>query len=546
MITKKRILALLLATTISVSMVLSGCTKAAGSAYPGTSEKGAVTANIQTEPPKLNSIITTDTVSMNVLRHCMVGLTTLDKQDKPVKGVAKDWTISDDKLTYTFMLRDDFKWSNGEPVTAKDFEFAFKRLVDPTTAAPYSSLAWCIVNGRDITNGEKDVSELGVKVIDDHKLEVTLNQPTPYFLAMMAFVVFYPVNEKAYNEFGGSDGTEYATEADKIATNGAYNLDEWTHTSEIVLTKNADYPMAKDIKIDKINFKMINDPNTALNSFKSNEIDLIEVTGDQSTQLRNEGMEVGSFDDGGSWYFEFNLNDSILKNEKVRKALTYSIDSETFIKNVVKDSSIPAQQFTTRVINGFEKKFYEEVGPQFKDNDEETAKKLLDEASKELGIEIADMKLSFVTGDTPSAKKYAAYFQEQWKTKLGLEVNVEPLPHKARLARMENKDFQIVLGGWGPDYNDPMTFLDMFETGNGNNHSSYSDPEYDALLEKVRVETDNKTRFGYLMDLEKKLMDDMPVGPVYFRAKDYIVSGKLEGVVKTAFQDLNLLWASVK
>ncbi len=543
MFAKKRTLSIAVVVALVVSMMLSACTsapKAATSKYPGTKEAGTAIINLGSEPPMMNSLLTTDTTSGNVFRHICTGLTVLDKNDKAVSGVAKDWTISKDKLVYTFNLRKDFKWSNGEPVTAKDFEFAFKAILDPKYAAPYSYLGFVFKNGLEFSQGKAKREDVGVKVLDDYKLEITLAQPTPYLLDMFAFPVLLPVNQKAYE----AAGDKYGTDANKMAYNGAYIISEWAHEDQIVLTKNPDYPDAKNIKIDKIVMKMIKDSNTAMNTFRSNQIDMIGLNGDQLKMMNDEKQPVGSYDDGGNWYFEYNLKDKALSNKKLRQALTYAIDSKQFVEKIVKNSSRVANSFTSPVIQGNKKKFIDEVGPLFKSHDVEKAKSLLEEVKKELGVD--KISVSILCDDTDTAQKHAAVFQEAWKKDLGIEVKVDVQPFKSRIAKMQAKDFQMVLAGWGPDYNDPMTFLDMFETGNGNNHTSYTNPAYDALLNKVRVEADRDKRFGYLMDLEKILMDDMPIGPFYFRTRDYTTSAKLTGVVRTAFQDINLLHASVK
>ncbi len=540
MFTKKRIVALMLATVMSMSMVLTSCTSVAANNYPGTTEAGAVTINIAQEPPKMFSTISTDTVSFNLLRHLNDGLTILDKNDKPISGVAKDWKVSDDGLVYTFNLKDTYNWTNGEKVTAKDFDFAFKALLDPTFAAPYAYFGYVFKNGQQFAEGKVKWEDVGVKVLDDYKLEITLEQPTTYILDMLAFGVFLPVNQKAYEAVGD----KYATDADKIVTNGAFTMESWAHESEIVLKKNPAYPSASDVKIEKIVCKMISDTNTGMNTFKSNELDMLGLNGDQLAQMKTENQPTLTYDDGSTWYFEFNLNVPTLANEKVRKAMTYGVDTESFVKNVLKNSSTVATQFTPPSINGNKKKFSEEVGPQFKSHDVEAAKKLIEEAKKELGVDKIEVSLIIDDGDT--AQKHAAYFQEAWQSTLGIKVNVEAVPFKSRLARLEAKDFEICMAGWGPDYNDPMTFLEMFETGNGNNHTSYTNPEYDALLAKVRSEANRDTRFGYLMDLEKLLMKDMPIGPYYNRVRDYTLSGKLTDVVRTAFQDFNLVNATIK
>lgn len=512
----------------------------AANPYPGTPGEGEITINIASEPPQLFTVTTTDTTSFTVIRHVIENLVSLDQNDKVAPGVATDWTVSDDGLVYTFNLRQDMKWSNGEPVTANDFVFAWKSLLTPSFAADYAYFGYIFKNGQAYNEGTVGAEELGFKALSDYQLEVTLENPASYFLDTLAFGVFAPLNEKAYNEFGEA----YGTDADKMAFNGAYKISSWEHESKLVLEKNPDYYNAANIEIEKINMVMINDANAAMNAFKAGEVDVIGVNGEQSAMMKAEGYPVTTYDDGSVWYLEYNLNDPYLANANLRKALTYAIDKQTFVDAILKNSSKPAVSFTAPAINGLNDKFANEVGALIPALDVAKAKEFYDLALQELGVD--SIELTMISDDSDTAIDNAAFVQEQLRTNLGLEITVESMPFKSRLERMSNKDFSIVFAGWGPDYNDPMTYLDMFETGNGNNHTSYTSAAYDELLDKVRAELDPATRMGYLVELEKLLMEDMPIGPVYWRSRDYIMSGKIDsGVLRTAFQDMNYKFAKL-
>ncbi|HKL98323.1 MAG TPA: peptide ABC transporter substrate-binding protein [Mobilitalea sp.] len=510
------------------------------SAYPGTSDANSITVNIAQEPPEMFSVTMTDTVSFSVLRHIVENLVMLDENDEVVPGVAKDWTISEDELTYTFNLREDMKWSNGEAVTANDFVFAWKSLLTPEFASDYAYFGYIFKNGLAYNSGEVAAEELGFKAISDYQLEVTLENPASYFISTLAFGAFAPVNEKAYNEFG----TAYGTDADKMVYNGPFIMSEWEHENKMVLEKNPDFYNASEIELEKITMVMINDSNAMLNSFKAGEVDVVGLTGDQVKSLTGEKFPVNTYDDGSTFYLEYNLNDEFLSNANLRTAITYAVDRQAFITAVLKNNSLPAVSFTAPGLNGLEKKFAEEVGALVPVLDVAKAKEFYEKALEELGVDKIELTMICDDGDQPI--KMASFVQEQLKVNLGLDIKVESMPFKSRLERMSNKDFSIVFAGWGPDYNDPMTYLDMFETGNGNNHTSYTSAAYDELLGKVRVELDPATRFGYLMELEKLLMSDLPIGPVYWRAKDYVMSGKIAtGVIRTAFQDMNFRYVKL-
>lgn len=562
MMRKRKLLAGLLVVAMSVTM-LAGCgskdpaktpdatnpTEGATNstdpadlgAYPGTAEADTITVNIASEPPQLFTVTTTDTTSFTVIRHVIENLVMLDENDQVVPGVAKDWTVSDDQLTYTFNLRDDMKWSNGEPVTAHDFVFAWQSLLTPSFTADYAYFGYIFKNGLAFNEGKATADELGVKAVSDYVLEVTLENPTAYFLSTLAFGVFAPLNEKAYNEFGDT----YGTDADKIVTNGAFRIASWEHENNLVLEKNPDYYDADKVKLNKITMVMINDTNAALNAFKAGEVDIIGLNGDQTALLKGEGYPVGAYDDGSSWYLEFNTTDKYLSNRNLRTAITYAIDKKSFVDSIVKNDSTPATSFTPPAMQGLNGTFKDEVGEVVPVFDADKAKEFYQKALDELGTDKLD--ITMISDDSDTAVLYAAFVQEQLKVNLGIDIKVESMPFKSRLERMSNKDFSMVFAGWGPDYNDPMTFLDMFETGNGNNHTSYTNPDYDALLDKVRKETDPAKRFGYLVDLEKTLMTDLPIGPVYWRARNFAVSGKIaSGVVRTAFQDMNYRYVTLK
>lgn len=545
----KRILSLAVALTLAMSVALTGCGKktdpGSGSDKTGTEEtkkaEQKVIINLNEEPPQMNTLLTTDVVSMNVMRHVMEGLTTLDKDSKPAPGIATEWKISDDKLQYTFTLRKDAKWSDGSNVTAKDFEFAFRQVLNKETAAPYNYLLFCIKNGPEYAEGKVGVEEVGIKATDEYTLQLTLSRPTPYLLDMLSFGVLMPVKEEFYK----AAGEKYGAEADKLLYNGPWMIQEWAHENRMVLVKNPNYYDKDSIKLDEITFLMIKDNNTGLNTFLSNELDMTGIKGDQRQRVKDEGFEINHYGDGATCYFEFNTNDAIMKNANIRKALTYGVDRKTFVEKVLANDSKPAQSFTTPTIKGDYGVFQEKLGNLFPDNNVDEAKKLLEKGMQELGL-TSMPKIAYLCDDSDVAKRDAQAFQEAWKKNLGLDVEIQSVPFKARVERQQKKDFQICMALWGPDYNDPMTFLDVFTTGNGNNHTSYASTDYDKLIQDALVEADATKRLDILMNTEKKLMDDMPIGPLYFRVRDYVLQPYLKGVIRDAFQDINLRWAYVE
>lgn len=561
MIKRKRFIAGALIAAMSLTM-LAGCgakdstdsgSQAGGdgsvAAEAGSTGPKEIVVDTQSEPPELNPILNSSTGGGNVLRHIMEGLTYLNPDNTPHPAMAESWDISDDKMTYTFHIRKDAKWTNGEPVTAHDFVFSWNTLFTPATAAQYAS-TWApmIEGGSEILNSTSEtelataIENAGYKAVDDYTFEVKLTAPYPYFLSVLSFYSFMPLNEKAYNEIGGDN---YAKEYDAMVTNGPWKMTGWIHESEITLEKNPDYYDKDSIKVDKITMVMINDSNARMNSFKAEEVDMIDLTGDQVKAMEAEGKTVLGWDDGSAWYFEFQVSRPGMNNQKIREAMTLAIDAESFIDNVLKNSSKPTYSFTPGTVA--QGKFAEKVGKVLDrpTGDYSAVKALFEEGLAEEGLTIDTFKPVIITDDTDQAAKNCAFFQEQWRQNLGLNVEVQQMPYKSRLARQQAHDFDIVMAGWSADYDDPMSYLDIWQTGGGNNHTTWSNPEYDQLIKDAIVEADADKRDQMLMDAESILLTEFPIGPIYNRHKDYICSDRLTGVVRTAFINMGLRWTDV-
>lgn len=539
----KKLVALCLAGAMALSVVAcgggnkGGDSKTAGS-FPGTKDKDMVTVDLRTEPAELNSIKTSDVPSGNILRMVISGLYKLDKDDKPVPDLAEDTKVSEDGKTYTMKIRKDSKWSNGEPVTAHDFVFAYQTISKKETGSVYGFIVYQnLLNGQDVFDGKKDPSELGVKALDDYTLEVTFVNPIPYALHLFSFSSFYPLNQKAYEEIGAD---KYAKDADKVVTNGAYKIEEWVHDDHVTLAKNEDHYNASEVSIPKVKYLMLKDSNARMNAFKAGQIDSINITGEQMEQAKKEGMNLTTYVDNSNWYFQFNTKKKELSNAKIRQALGMAIDTESLCKNVIKTGAEPATGIVPTSIAGADGNSYAKTLGDITEYNTEKAKQLFDEGLKEIGMTADQFKISFLTEDSAGAQKEAAFYQEQWKKALGIQVEITPMPFKAKLSAMDAGEFDIVFAGWSPDYNDPMTYLDMFATGNGNNYGKYSNPEYDKLIADATKEVDKVKRQEMLMTAEKLVcQEDAAIFPLYFQSVTYAVSDKLEGMTRTGFQEFD-------
>lgn len=515
--------------------------------YPGTTDADMITVDIGTEPPEVNSVLTTDTIGLMLVKNTMENLVKMDEQDEVIPGAAETWDISEDKLTYTFHLREGMVWSNGDPVTAADFAFAWKEVVKPENAAEYAYFIYPIVGAKEYNEGTGSADDVKVTAVDDLTLEVVLTQPTEYFLSALAFGTMAPVNQKFYEEVGAD---KYGTEAEYTLSNGPFKITAWTHESEIMLEKNEDYFDADTVQIPKIKMVMILDTNAKLNAFKAGETDMTNLTlGTQSQQIEAEGYEVLRYNDGGSFYLEMNLKVDALANKNIRKAIAYAIDREAFIATVFQNSSQPATSLVAPSIMGKSSPFPEEItSPIPAAGDTEKAVEFFEAGLAELNMTAAEVsaQLTMITDDGDAAITMGAFIQEQLRSKLGLEITVENMPFKSRIERMQNKDFSLVFAGWSADYNDPNSYLDLFVTDGGNNHTSYSNPEYDKLVSDAAAELDPDKRMDIFYQIEEIIAEDCMVAPVYWRIRDYVVSEKVGGIYRTALQDMMFRNAYIK
>ncbi len=506
--------------------------------FPGTPDSDMVVIDATSEPVDLNPMMVIEIISQTILQHTMAGLARLDENDNPVEDVAQSWEISDDKMTYTIHLREDAKWSNGDPVTANDFYFSWMTQLDAKTASPGAPFFYDnIKNGKEFYDGTVDASQVGIKVIDDYTLQIDWSRPMNDGLFFLTLPAYLPLNQKAYEEIGAD---QYAKEADKMVTNGAYRLTEWVHDDHITLEKSEDYYDAARINIPKVKLMMINDDNTRLNAFMAGEMDMVNIYSNQIKQVdaQAEGA-VQQYLDGGSWYFSFNVNDPYLSNANLRKALSYSVDIQSLLDNVIADGSVAADGIVPAGIGEADSDYTTARGSLFA-YDPQAAKSYFEQALQELGVTAADLALKISVYDSSYSQNQAAYVQQQWKDALGLDVEIEVLPYKALSEIKTSGDFQIGIDGWGPSENDPITFLQVFETGYPNNYGQYSNAEFDALIDKIYQEADSAKRQELMIQAEKILIEDMAVGPMYFTSTSYIISEKLEGLVRTPFQMFSL------
>ncbi len=518
--------------------------QAAGSkttgAFAGTPGTDSLVLNLGGEPAELFSVLNTESYSGTILGYTMEGLIVRNQKGELVGGGAESWTFDEKTLTYTFKLRKDAKWADGTPVTAKDYQFAFRALVDPKFAASYAYFGYVVKNGEAVNKGAKPPEELGAKAADDYTFVIELEKPCAYFLSTLNFFSFLPVKEEAFRKHGD----QYATDPDKILTNGPYKIVKWEHENQLVLEKSDSYYAKDAIGPKTITWKMISDKNTSLNDFQAGNLDFVnDITAEQSAQLKDLGGRVGVYNSNGNKFVVFNQTKKGFDNVKIRKAFTLAIDRASLTQNLLKDGSEPAFGIVPKSIsNG---KYTAVAGSGFFKDDTAGAKKLLEEGMKEAGITLEQLsKYSMVCDDDDTSKRVAAFLQEQWKKNLGVEVALKVVPRKSRVAALRSRDFEIILSGWFPDYDDPNTYLDMWVTKGGNNYADWSNKTYDELIQKAATELDEQKRFGLFRDAEKILMDEAAIAPLYFIYRGYVVSDKVSGEMISSWQT-TFKWAKI-
>lgn len=498
------------------------------------------------EPTSLNTLLATyayDFTPINAMIECLYRD---DENDVPQPAGAETVDISDDKLVYTFHLREDATWSNGDPVVATDYEFAWQQALNPEVASDYAYMLYFIHNAEPYFNGEVEWSEVGVKVIDEYTLEVTLDNPLPYATDLFAFPTLAPINQKFYEEVGAD---KYATDAEYFCCNGMYELTEWSHNSQIVFQKREDYWNADAVGPDEIVYKIITDSQAGLNSYLSREIDYTDLdSGEVVQQAEAAGFEVGVKPARSSYYLIVNTEDEFMSNQNLRLALAYSIDKQALVDTVYQNDNQPMTSFTPPAIMGaagadgpsFQEALLEERGEMYPGSgDLEKAQEYLQAALEELGCTVDELNLSIDCADDSLRRNCATFLQEQWRQNLGIEnITVNSMQTKQVSANRQSGDYCMSLGGWSPDYNDAINFLDLWVTDGGNNDSFWSNEEYDNLIAQATAEADEEVRQQYLFDAEEILAAEMPIIPLYWQCQNYSYNKDkiVDGAIITANQ----------
>jgi len=498
-----------------------------------------LSVNIKTEPPSLHPGTSTDTTSSAVLDQVFEGLTRVNQEGEVEEGMAESWDISEDELTYTFNLREDATWTNGDPVTASDFEYAWKWVLDPENAdTDYAYQLYPIKNAEDAKENDGSLDDVGITVEDDHTLVVELEQPTEYFLELTAFYTYYPINEDVT-----SDNKEWALDAsDDYVSNGPFQLVSWDHKDNIVIEKNEDYWDADTVKLETITLHMVEEESTALQMFESGDLDWVGDPTDSvplaAIPSMKDAGELNISDRAGVYYYSFNTEEEPFDNEDIRKAFALSLDRTSIVESITQGEQKPAMGLVPPSI------FEENEEGYFADNDADTAKEHLEKGLEELGLdELPIVKLSYNTDEGHAAIAQAA--QDIWKKELGVEVELNNEEWNVFLDSLGEGDYQMGRMGWIADFNDSINFLEIFETVGGNNYTNWEDDEFKELIKESRAELDPDKRREILRDAEAIYMDQMPIAPVYFYTNVYAHQDNVKNITVSPIGNIQYKWGYI-
>ncbi|MBU3131439.1 peptide ABC transporter substrate-binding protein [Clostridium gasigenes] len=525
----KKLCALALSLVLGTS-VLAGC-----GGKDSSASKQQVIYNLGTDPKTLDPQLNTASEAGNIILNAFEGLTRMDKDSKAAPGVAEKWDVSPDGLKYTFHLRKDSKWSDGKDVTANDFKYAWLRALDPKTAADYSYQLYYIKGGEEFNSNKGTAEQVGIKVVDDYTLEVELKAPTSYFTQLTAFATYMPVRKDIIE----ANGDAWATKPESYISNGPFKMTDFRMKDAIVLVKNENYWDASNVKLDKLDIRMVTESTTSYAEFKAGTFDMINEVPPAEVENALKDKDATVAKEFGTYFMCLNVGNNTdalnaeavkaLGNKKFRQALSVAIDRTALVENVTKGHQVPAMGFTAPgapTPDGKDfaesKKYIEPTG-----NIEE-AKKLLAEAGYPNGEGLPTF--NFLINSEGAHSAVAQYLQSAWK-EIGVKTEISSQEFKVFLQTRQQGQYMIGRHGWNGDYVDPLTFLDMWVTGGGNNEAGYSNVKYDALIEEAKTTPDEAKKYEALRSAEDILMDEMPVIPLYYYTKVRAIKDDIKDLI---------------
>ena len=517
----------LLMTLLAWASESTGVGRAGDAVDPAT---GTITLALSTEPPQLDSTRATDSVSGQILGHVMEGLVRYDEFDRIVPGVAERWEIGPSEAV--FHLRNDSRWSDGTPVTAHDFVFAWRKALEPATASEYAFILYAIENARAVNEGELPATALGATAVDDLTLAVRLERPIGYFDKLVAFPTYYPIKQ-AFHE--GRDG-RYGADAEDLLYNGPFVIERWVHGAQLRMARNDAYWGRERIRLNAIDYAYVtSDVNATLNLYKDGRVAIAGLDAETLHDALEQRWKLERFNDGSVFFIEFNHRPSRLThNRNLRKAIQFVLDPAELVYKVIKlPGNTPGESLFPVWLKGVDGYFRQEYPAPEHRVDIPRAREYLARAKRELGLDPLP-PLILLSGDSPAASKESEYFQEAFASTLGIEVKLDRQIFKQRLAKMTAGEFDLVLAGWGPDYADPLTFGDLFASWNRNNRGQYDNPKLDEWVQIAQSSLVPEERMRAFDQVQKIIYDDAVILPTYERGSVYVRNPRLNGVVRRA------------
>lgn len=517
---------------ISLSSIITPAIAANPPAGAQLAEQQQIVRHIKDEPASLDPLKAVGLPEIQVIRDLFEGLTNQDAQGKIVPGVAQSWSSSDNK-TWVFTLRNNARWSNGDPVTAQDFVYSWQRLVDPKNSSAFAWFAGLsgIQNAAAITKGEMTPDKLGVVAQSKNQLKVTLDRPVPWFPALVANVALFPVPQKIIAQQGDS-----WTSPGKLVGNGAYQLSERVVNEKIVLTRNPHYWDDAHSVLTKVTFVPINEESSATKRYRSNDIDITESFPKNMYALLKKNLpgEVYTPDQLGTYYYAFNTQKGPTADVRVRKALSWSIDRKVIAEKVLGTGEKPAWHFTPDVTAGFKPL------PTFMQQHDQNslnaqAKSLLAAAGYGPG---KPLKLKLLYNTSESHQKIAIAVASMWKKNLGVDVTLENQEWKTYIDSRNSGNFDVIRASWVGDYNEPSTFLNLLTSGNSSNIARFSNADYDAVIAKASRETSDQVRNSDYNRAEQILAEQAPIAPIYQYTNGRLIKPWVKGYPITNPEDV--------
>lgn len=506
-----------LCLTLSLAVLaLSSCTRRESPVEVATRERTLLLGNLS-EPTDLDPHTSVTYTDQNVMIALFEGLTALDeKTSRAVPGSAERWEVSPDGLVYTFHLRPSARWSNGDPLTARDFAFSFERILSPALAAEYSYLLWPIRGAAAFNRGElESFAEVGVAVIDNHTLKLTLERPTPYLLALAANPAWFPVHRGTIEKFGATARGSAWTRAGNLVGNGAFTLTEWSPHARIVVSRNPHYWAAASNALERVVFFPTDNPDAEERGFRTGQVHLTYgVPVEKIARYRETQLDQLRLDPFLQTFFlRFNVTQPPLDRPDVRRALSLAIDREAIARSVLRGSRLPAPHFTPPGCAGYTAEARVNYDPP-------AARRLLAQAGFPDGNGLPTFELQVRNDDTQP--KVAEAIQAMLG-EIGVRVSLAPLEQKTWLQNQQTLAYSIAFSAWVGDFADPATFLDLFAGGGGNNWTGWADADFDRLLQAAARTHDSSARFRLFQQAESRLLDQSPITPLFFGARTYLI-----------------------